>query len=352
MIIMRTIITLVLLFTLAACGGRGQKKQAAEQYARTETQTAEELGLDSLDIFVPYDDGYYSYTALGLACLEGDMDKIMALVAKGADRSHCMADEIFEYDALYIAVKQHNPELVKYLIGLGDKVNSYYGDYGVSMLAIACGITDHAIAYDIARQLLDAGANVNGGVDQFDEYSEEGPALPLDRAIETGNAQLLRLLIEKGATFYEPARLWRSDFTIWDQTDGNEEIEKIITEWQLDTNRSIDEGWTGVYSMETGPEADIPQAFEITITRDSCTFMGVGMQRYFLDLCTARDDGDKLPLFWLKDLEGTSHCYHAKLDPLATIIRRDGDYYITSNAILSDDAESGVEYQVEKVKPI
>ncbi len=308
-----------------------------------ETGRAPSLQADCHDEFVKTI-GAYSFTELGLACHDGDLSAVKKLIGEGACKSRCMSDEIYEYDVLYAAVTFGKTDLVKYFVDAGEDVNRTYDENGTTPLTLACQYDRPDVAFDMAKILLDVGADVDGGSDPGDEY-EYNVVYPLFETVKAGNTKLFQLLIDKGVTFY-PADNAR-ETTIWAMAGENHETERILTEWQLRRNRSIGNRWVGSYGLDAKSMDDDTYAYEITIAKDSCTFLGAGVQLYFLDLCTAATDGDKLHLFYLKDLDGTSFGYHAKQDTLATIIRKGDKYYVTS-PVISNEGEYDVELPAEK----
>ena len=91
-------------------------------------------------------------------------------------------------DELFKAIKQHDTEKIKEFIDSVDDVNIYnYRGYDFrTPLHHACSLV-HA---DIARLLIDAGADMNAG--------EGGEWTPLHDACEAGHAEIVRLLLENG----------------------------------------------------------------------------------------------------------------------------------------------------------
>jgi uncharacterized protein len=86
-----------------------------------------------------------------------------------------------------------NPDVARVLIEGGAEVNSASrNDMKVMPLHSAAATSDPAVRYELARLLLDAGADPNAR--QQDEYT------PLMAADQQGDRRLRELLLERGAT--------------------------------------------------------------------------------------------------------------------------------------------------------
>ena len=88
--------------------------------------------------------------------------------------------------------------------------------------------------------------------------------------------------------------------------------------------------------------------YEITITKDTCTFWGISPDFYFSYLCTAAFATDKLHLFFLKKFgdEGLPYKY-TQQDTLLTLIRKREGYYIRS-PFFGNERKYNIEVQAEK----
>lgn len=177
------------------------------------------------DSFV-YNDGHYSYTELGLACKEGDLDKVKTLINKGACTERCMDDEFYEYDMIYIAVLFEHVELVRYFVNvLKEDVNLIYNEDGVTLLYIATRSNDLYSASEISKILIEAGAKVNGSGDHGTDYV----LYPLFNAVKSNNIELVKYLISHGA---DPNIIDKQDRTIYNlavqDKSINEEMKAYI----------------------------------------------------------------------------------------------------------------------------
>jgi ankyrin repeat protein len=134
--------------------------------------------------------GVYQFTALGSACYEGNLTEVKSLVAKGTCKKRCLTDDIYEYDALYTSVLFNQRNIVEYFIKT-EEVNRIYDENGMTLLSLAC-TNNHT---EIARLLLQAGAEVNGGGFTGGDLI----IYPLFEAVKNNNLKLVQLLVENKA---------------------------------------------------------------------------------------------------------------------------------------------------------
>ncbi|GAP71566.1 ankyrin repeat domain-containing protein [Candidatus Symbiothrix dinenymphae] len=140
----------------------------------------------------------HQFTALGLACRNGNLDKVKELMQKGACTTGCMGDDTFEYGALCVSVWFGKPKVVEYLIQQGEDVKTVYGESGTTLLSMACLNDDKAVALKMAELLIKAGASVQA-VPNFDgNYN----CVPLHYAAEKNNLPLVKLLVKQGADIH------------------------------------------------------------------------------------------------------------------------------------------------------
>lgn len=131
-------------------------------------------------------------TALHRAAREGRVDRLKALIKAGAD-IHATDDS--GEQALQMAARKGQLDCVKCLIDNGANVNYMpppeKSEYSQSAICSAVRHSYHLESVAIIKTLLLAGADVNfiGG----DRY------VPLNEAAESGNSQIVRLLLEAGA---------------------------------------------------------------------------------------------------------------------------------------------------------
>lgn len=161
--------------------------------------------------------GSSEFTALGLACLNGDLSKVKELLGKGADMDYAMSDDFFIYDALHVSVSYAQADIVGYLLKQGVELDRNY-----SLLSMACSNPDNDVAYTIAKYLVDAGAEINGCPD-----SNGYPDIPLHHAVLNNNVPLAKLLVEKGADINLTNQRGETIFTIAEYC--NKPMKEFIT---------------------------------------------------------------------------------------------------------------------------
>ena len=146
--------------------------------------------INNVDSFIPLD-SYHSYSLLGYACLYKNKSAIQKLIAMKTNIDEAFADEIFIYDALYMAINNEDEDLVKQLLTMGADPNRPYNENGLCPLAASCNVNNVAIA----SLLLKHGAKANGLGNLGGDYIE----CPLIKAVIKGNKDMVLLLLKHGA---------------------------------------------------------------------------------------------------------------------------------------------------------
>lgn len=138
----------------------------------------------------PYQINGYRLNAFGLACSQGNLEEVEKYIPQGNNTQIAMTNEVYEYDGLYVAVYFGQVMVTKFLIEKGENVNNVYDENGTTLLLIAC--RNNRI--DLARILLNAGADANGAGDLggYIQY-------PIVEARYNDNVELIQLLISHGA---------------------------------------------------------------------------------------------------------------------------------------------------------
>ena len=137
-------------------------------------------------------DSDYSYSLLGYACLYKNMSTVRKLVNAKADISCAFSDEIYIYDALYLAIDSGDLSMVQYFISLGSNVNQPYNEDGLCPLMVS--VIDNNVP--VAELLLKHGARANG----VGNLGGGHTFYPLMTAIENRNKAMVRLLLKYGAS--------------------------------------------------------------------------------------------------------------------------------------------------------
>ena len=146
--------------------------------------------INNVDSFIPLD-SYHSYSLLGYACLYKNKSAIQKLIAMKANIDEAFCDEVFIYDALYMAIDNEDEGLVKQLLAMGTDPNRPYNENGLCPLAASCNVNNVAIA----SLLLKHGAKADGLGNLGGDYIE----CPLIKAVIKGNKDMVLLLLKHGA---------------------------------------------------------------------------------------------------------------------------------------------------------
>ena len=146
--------------------------------------------INNVDSFIPLD-SYHSYSLLGYACLYKNKPAIQKLIAMQANIDEVFSDEVFIYDALYMAIDNEDEGLVKQLLAMGADPNRPYDENGLCPLVASCYVNNVAIA----SLLLKHGAKANGLGNLGGDHIE----CPLIKAVMEGNKDMVLLLLKYGA---------------------------------------------------------------------------------------------------------------------------------------------------------
>lgn len=146
--------------------------------------------INNVDSFIPLD-SYHSYSLLGYACLYKNKPAIQKLIAMKANIDEAFCDEVFIYDALYMAIDNEDEGLVKQLLAMGADPNRPYNENGLCPLVASCYVNNVAIA----SLLLKHGAKADGLGNLGGDYIE----CPLIKAAIEGNKDMVLLLLKHGA---------------------------------------------------------------------------------------------------------------------------------------------------------
>ncbi|RKW63924.1 MAG: ankyrin repeat domain-containing protein [Prevotella sp.] len=146
--------------------------------------------INNVDSFIPLDSDH-SYSLLGYACLYKNKPAIQKLIAMKANIDEVFSDEVFIYDALYMAIDNEDERLVKQLLAMGADPNRPYNENGLCPLVASCNVNNIAIA----SLLLKHGAKADGVGNLGGDYIEN----PLITAVMKGNKYMVQLLLRYGA---------------------------------------------------------------------------------------------------------------------------------------------------------
>ena len=146
--------------------------------------------INNVDSFIPLDSDH-SYSLLGYACLYKNKPAIQKLIAMKANIDEVFSDEVFIYDALYMAIDNEDEGLVKQLLAMGADPNKPYNEDGLCPLVASCNVNSIVIA----SLLLKHGAKADGVGNLGGDYIEN----PLITAVMKGNKYMVQLLLRYGA---------------------------------------------------------------------------------------------------------------------------------------------------------
>lgn len=194
----RIIILFVCLFGVLS-SGHCQEKRLLDHYYLTvkaikegnisgfENNVKHIKNIDSLF----HTDTDHSYTLLGYACLYQNKRFIQRLIGMKASTECVYSDDMYCYDALYMAVDKGNTELVKLFLSLGANPNEAYNEDGLCPLAMSCNMNN----YPVACLLLQYGAKANGLGNLGGDYI----TYPLIIAVDKNNINMVKILLKYGA---------------------------------------------------------------------------------------------------------------------------------------------------------
>ena len=132
-------------------------------------------------------DNYHAYTLLGYALLYKNKTATQKLIERKADIGCVCSDDVFTFDALYMAINNADIYLVKQLLALGTNPNQPYNEDGLCPLTMCCDLNN----VPMASLLLESGAKADGVGDNV--------SFPLIVAVEKKNTNMVQLLLKHGA---------------------------------------------------------------------------------------------------------------------------------------------------------
>ena len=125
------------------------------------------------------------------AAAVGKSDRVRELLDEDPSLANAWADDGFQ--PLGLSVFFGHPETARVLLDAGAEVNSASrNDFKVMPLHSACAVRDADKRYELAKMLLERGADPNAR--QKDEFT------PLTAADQVGDMRLRELLVQHGAT--------------------------------------------------------------------------------------------------------------------------------------------------------
>ena len=125
------------------------------------------------------------------ACLYQNKRFVQRLIGIKADMECVYSDDMYCYDALYMAVDKGNAELVKLFLSLGANANVAYNEEGLCPLVMNCSMN----SYPVTCLLLQYGAKANGLGNLGGDYI----TYPLMVAVDKNNINMVKVLLKYGA---------------------------------------------------------------------------------------------------------------------------------------------------------
>lgn len=147
------------------------------------------INIEKINQFTEQNNGD-TYTKLGIACKENKLSEVKDLLSKGADVNLAKTDDIYEYDALYVAIENNRVKIVEYLSTIKVDFNKIYTEEGLTPVALAVKLNEKEIL-DI---LIKKGANINAANVAETDYTY----IPILIAVENNNLQIAKKLIDNG----------------------------------------------------------------------------------------------------------------------------------------------------------
>ena len=325
----KKVLIFFLFISLADCGIKGKEKNpyknAIEAIKKDDNRSFIsniEL-IDSIDSLIAID-SIHSYSLLGLACLYNNKGAIDKLLELGANPKKVCADDIYFYDALYVAVSTQNLDLTQFFVRKGANVNATYNENGLCPLTLSCRYNH----IDVTRFLLKNKANVNGVGDSGGDYIE----YPLMIAIEKKNEKLVKLLLEYGAKTDIKNELGQTPIE-FSKSRNYKNIVELLNN-NIDRELSL---WTGMYTYES--EEDM--SYSLTISPSNSIFEVIGMQMaYRLSCYISAIEKNKIIFNIEKVLDGNIPSEHLERR-FIELTKQENQYFIKINysAMLSDKFE-------------
>ncbi|MFC0778038.1 ankyrin repeat domain-containing protein [Flavobacterium sp. HJSW_4] len=321
------VMLLVTISLLTSC----KDSHSADTIISTDNNVASEQDSKNSDInaYIENVDGF-EYTKLGLNCKNNNLKKVEDLISNGADIRIAKKNDIYEYDALYVAIENKNLKIVKLLLNKKSEINQVYDEEGLTPLVLACKLND----IETVKELLRNGADVNGVKLAETDYS----LTPLLVATENGNLNLVKLLLDGGADKNLTDRRGNSLKDV--ASKKGEEWKKIFESDDV----SLDKSFIGSYHFEAVNRDNAKTSFDINIKSIDNIAINInddGSKENYLNVRGEKISDNKIKVVYNKTYE----------DEMGIIfLEKRGDYfYISGNPIYFINP-GNKEYEIKKNK--
>ncbi|MDN3694177.1 DUF5991 domain-containing protein [Chryseobacterium tructae] len=120
-----------------------------------------------------------------------------------------------------------------------------------------------------------------------------------------------------------------------------------------DSGAPLHKQWKGDYSIshdfgKLDENAEMTLDYGLSITKDSCTFWGLGYKTFFTDVCNITGNEKQITVKYIKQIEGNPMSNHAPTDTLAVVFRKDGKYFLQSKVVPNKDWQYNTSIHVKK----
>ena len=173
-----------------------------------------------IDVMIPFEDEYVEYSLLGFASKFKRCAMAEKIINHYADITIGQGDEYNIHDALYVAVESKDLCIVQLLLNKGANPNRMQTESGLTVLSMSCRDGGN---YDIAKLLIENGAEVNGLGDTGFDFI----IYPLLEAVESNNIALVQLLIDNNCTVDICDTEGRTPFSVAAQNNNPQMLELL-----------------------------------------------------------------------------------------------------------------------------
>lgn len=229
----RILLIAIIAYLLAGCNVKAVATGDVYQTLITSIKEADTESFDknigmivNIDSLIPFDENG-AYTLLGYACKYKNLSALQKLLERQADMAMAFEGEIYQHDALYVAIDAEDQHIVEYILRKGTDVNRIYTEDGYTALCAACQRGN----LSIATKLLEHGADVNGAGDCGGDYI----LYPLFSAVGSGNPEVVKLLLEHGADINAVNKQSETAFNLLSLVEhetARKAILQLLQEWQ------------------------------------------------------------------------------------------------------------------------
>jgi ankyrin repeat protein len=201
---------------------------------------------EGASVDTPIDYGEHSITPLLKASWDGDLPIVQYLIAKGANVNARAGDT--KETPLMNAVTRDHMEIIKALLAAKADVtprNSF--DFNAFTSAVAAG------NQEVSGMLLDAGAKPDDGASGL---------TPLAFAVSTGNTEMIRFLVSRGADVNHGAKSGGQTALISAILGAQIESVKALIALKADVNTTMKDGTTPLKLARKGDQDEIVALLE------------------------------------------------------------------------------------------